>query len=65
MNPTIKIGDQIREMTDTEYAEWSVLGAELETRRQAELAKIESAKTVRNKLAALGLTDDEINALIR
>ncbi len=64
MNPLIQIGDESREMTNSEYAEWVALGAEVEARRQAELAKAESAQAAKDKLTALGLTQDEIYALL-
>lgn len=62
-NPLIQIDDKVREMTDEEIAdhkeiEAAALAAEAE--RQAKIAARESALA---KLAALGLTQEEIDAL--
>lgn len=62
-NPLIQIDDKVREMTDEEIAdhkeiEAAALAAEAE--RQAKIAARESALA---KLAALGLTQKEIDAL--
>jgi len=57
-----------REMSDTERAQYE---AWLATEQQNQIAKIEIAEaqalakmSARSKLKALGLTDDEINALV-
>jgi DNA-binding NarL/FixJ family response regulator len=61
--PNIQIGDLIREMTDQEYA--NLLGVREEnTQAQAqEDAKINARQSALAKLAALGLTEEEIAAL--
>jgi len=62
--PLIQIGDQVREMTDAEYAQW-----QLDV--EAHAAKVEAAANAAQarasalaKLADLGLTEAEIAALI-
>lgn len=66
--PIIQIGDDSREMTDAEYAayvEWqNDLAKEQTERDAAEANKAAAAASGRAKLAALGLTDDEISALL-
>lgn len=62
-NPNIQIDDLVREMTNEEYETYLAQQAEnelFESHRQAKLAARESALA---KLAALGLTDEEIAAL--
>ena len=51
-------------MTDAEYAEWQALCADLETQAQAAADAAAAKKSARDKLKALGLTDDEIAALV-
>jgi hypothetical protein len=61
--PKIQIGDLVREMTDEEYEVYLAeqeQDALLEAERVAKAASRESALA---KLAALGLTEDEIAAL--
>ena len=67
--PTIKIhnveSDEIieREMTDAELVQWEKDLADIETRKQAQ-AEAENKKTAAEaKLAALGLTTDDLKAL--
>ena len=62
--PMIQIGDEVREMTVAEHAQWqtdneahAAAAAALDARNAA----LQSAHT---KLAALGLTVDEIAALL-
>lgn len=64
MRPMIQIGEEAREMTETEYSEWLQHGAEVEARRQEELRKLEASEDAREKLRALGLTEQEIAALV-
>lgn len=62
-NPNIQIDNLVREMTDEEYKSLLALQAEvedIEAKRQAKIANRESALA---KLAALGLTEEEIAAL--
>jgi len=60
----IQIGDEVRDMTDDEKANYDAVKREA----AAQVAAIEAAAAAkvsgRAKLAALGLTDDEINALL-
>jgi hypothetical protein len=61
--PNIQIGDLVREMTDEEYEIYIAeqeQDALLEAERVARAASRESALA---KLAALGLTEDEIASL--
>ena len=51
---TIQIGNTVREMTDAEYAQWQGDAADAAAARVSALAK----------LADLGLTPDEIAALV-
>ncbi len=68
--PTIRIHDTAtgkvidREMTDAEYVAWQAQQAQNEALLQAETAKQAARQTALNKLAALGLTADEIKALV-
>ena len=59
--PNIQIGDEVREMTDAEYkAHKADIAAQT-----AALEAVAAAKaSALNKLAALGLTNDEIAALL-
>lgn len=70
MRPTIAFYDiekdktTVREMTDAEYAE-ALEEQKLIDARAKEMAKAEAAaKSAREKLAALGLTEAEIKALV-
>jgi hypothetical protein len=61
--PNIQINDLVREMTDDEYEAYlasQAEDAELEAQAQA---KIDARQSALAKLAALGLTQDEIDAL--
>ncbi len=58
--PKIQIGDEVREMTDAEYAQWQKDNTELEAQAQAVAAKAAARQAVLNKL---GLTADEAAAL--
>lgn len=62
--PLIQIGDEVREMNDAEYAQFQ-LDLEAQALEQAEItAKIAARTSALAKLAALGLTDAEIAALV-
>ena len=62
-NPKIQIDDEIREMTDEEFEAYKTQQAEAQA-IQAELKAKASARTsALAKLAALGLTEEEIGAL--
>ncbi len=61
--PNIQIDDLVREMTDEEYESYlarQAQQAEVEAEAQA---KIEARQSALAKLAALGLTEEEIAAL--
>jgi hypothetical protein len=62
--PTIQIGNEQREMTEAEFAQWQ---ADVDAHKQhaAELvAKSKARESALAKLAALGLTEAEIAALV-
>jgi hypothetical protein len=59
--PTIQIGDEVREMTDQEHAEWLALNDEITAVKVAKEAKEAARAAV---LAKLGLTADEAAALL-
>lgn len=60
-NPNIQIGDEVRPMTDDEYkAHKADIAAQVAAVEAAAAAKT----SARAKLKALGLTDDEIAALV-
>ena len=65
---TIQIGNTVREMTDAEYAQWQADVADAAAKEQAAAdAKADAAAARASalaKLAELGLTPDEITALV-
>ncbi len=65
--PNIQIDYLVREMTDAEYEAYLAdqeKEAELTAQREAEeLAKTQARESARAKLAAIGLTEEEIAAL--
>ncbi|MBM4179730.1 MAG: hypothetical protein FJ211_10450 [Ignavibacteria bacterium] len=67
-HPVIFDGNNHREMNDAEYADWQTYCADLAMRAEAALeqaaAQAAAAASGRAKLAALGLTDAEIAALL-
>ncbi len=66
--PNIQIDDLVREMTDDEYAVYlseQELDRVIEEQRQADIeAKTIAKQSALAKLTALGLTQDEIEALL-
>jgi hypothetical protein len=62
--PNIQIGNEVRPMTDAEFAQWQKDAVELE----AAAVAINQIATARSsalaKLAAIGLTEAEISALV-
>ena len=60
-NPTIQIGDEVREMTDAEYAQWQADKVEAEAQAEAQAAKAATRQAVLDKL---GLTANEAAALL-
>lgn len=61
---TIQIGDEVREMTESEIAEWRQIAEEYETQLLKIKTDDENRKSARAKLAALGLTEAEVAALL-
>lgn len=61
--PNIQIDDLVREMTDEEYESFLAIKAEVEEVEAKRQAKISSRESALAKLAALGLTEEEIAAL--
>lgn len=61
--PMIQDGHETREMTAAEYAEWQQLQADLAAQAAAQEAAVAAKASAKAKLAALGLTEEEINAL--
>lgn len=62
--PLIQIGIDVREMTDAEHAQW-VADVDLMERQRVEAELRQEARvSARMKLLTLGLTEDEIAALI-
>jgi len=64
MTYKVQIDDEIRDATPAEAAAIDAARADAEAQAQASADKIAAAASGRAKLAALGLTDDEINALL-
>lgn len=66
--PQIQIGDEVREMTAEEFAAYETHQADIARETAAQVAALEAAAaakvSARAKLKALGLTDDEIAALV-
>jgi hypothetical protein len=62
--PNIQIGNEVREMTEAEYAQWQLDQQEAQAQQEALEAKLAAKESAKAKLAALGLTEDEVNAII-
>ena len=62
-NPNIQIDDLVREMTDAEYANYLAIVNERAEALAQEEAKQAARQSALAKLAALGLTEEEIGAL--
>lgn len=62
--PLIQIGDEVRQMTDTEYAQWQKDIAEEKTNAEIVANAIKARATALAKLEALGLTASEVAALV-
>jgi hypothetical protein len=60
-NPTVQIGDEVREMTNEEYAQWQADKIEAQAQADAQAAKAAARQAVLDKL---GLTADEAAALL-
>ena len=63
MTYKVQIGDEVRDATPAEAAAIDALHADAEAQAQAGANKAAAAASGRNKLKALGLTDEEIAAL--
>jgi DNA-binding NarL/FixJ family response regulator len=61
--PNIQIDDLVREMTDEEYETYLAQQATQEALQAEQDAKIVARQSALAKLAALGLTEDEIASL--
>ena len=61
--PNIQIDNLVREMTDEEHEAYLAIQAEQEALQAEQAAKIASRQSALAKLAALGLTEEEIGAL--
>jgi hypothetical protein len=64
MTHKVQIDDVVRDATPEEVARFESLAAEAEAQEQALLAAVAAKESAKAKLAALGLTDEEINAII-
>ena len=62
--PQMFDGTQQREMTDAEYAQHEKDAADAAAQQQAATDKADARASALAKLAGLGLTDDEIAALV-
>jgi hypothetical protein len=63
VKPKIQIGDEVRPMTNDEFAQWQADNAELALRQAEADAKAAARESALAKLADLGLTAEEIAAL--
>lgn len=62
--PLIQIGEDVREMTDAEFAQWQKDAAEHAANVEAVTNAVNARATAISKLEALGLTAAEIAALV-
>jgi len=62
--PVIQIDSEVREMTDAEYAQWQIDEKARVDHAAAVAAKEQARLSALAKLADLGLTDNEIKALV-
>jgi len=63
-NPTINVGGVERPMTEEELAVHAQTIADVEREIEAQAVAVAAKESAKAKLAALGLTDEEINAII-
>jgi DNA-binding NarL/FixJ family response regulator len=61
--PNIQINDLVREMTDEEHQRYLLVIADQAEQEAKAQAKIQARESALAKLAALGLTEEEIAAL--
>lgn len=64
MTYKVQINDEVRDATPAEAAAIDAVHADAEAQAQAAADADAAAASGRAKLAALGLTDEEINALL-
>jgi len=65
VKPNIQIGDEVRPMTDDEYAQWQKDNAETQAAIEAQADALEAKQVARQAvLDKLGLTADEAQALL-
>ena len=62
--PLTQIGEEVREMTDAEFAQWQLDQQEADAAAVAAATKAAERASALTKLAALGLTEPEIAALL-
>jgi hypothetical protein len=62
--PNVQIGNEIRPMTDDEYAQWQQDAADAQAAAAAADDMARARASALAKLSALGLSNDEINALV-
>lgn len=62
--PLTQIGDEVREMTDSEYEQWQTDALAAEAVAEELAAKAAARASALAKLSTLGLTEDEIAAVI-
>jgi len=63
INPQIQIGKEIREMTKAEFDQWKKDNVEIAARQAEAEAKEATRSSALAKLAAIGLTPEEIASL--
>lgn len=62
--PMIQVDSEVREMTDAEYAQWQIDEKSRADHAAAVTAKEKARASAHAKLADLGLTENEIEALV-
>jgi DNA-binding NarL/FixJ family response regulator len=62
-NPIIQVDNEIREMTSEELEEYTLQQSQAQAQETAANSKKEARESALAKLAALGLTEEEIAAL--
>jgi len=61
--PNIQVDDLVREMSDTEHETYKIVTAAIKAQAVTQAAQAAAKTSAHTKLAALGLTADEIAAL--
>ena len=62
--PFVQIGSEIRKMNDVEYSQWKLDQEKAQAQQEALEAKLAAKESAKAKLSALGLTEEEINAML-